>query len=247
MTRLDQYLVTAGHARSRAQAQALIKARKVSRNGVIAKKPSDSVATDDALDIAYDENDKWVSRAAQKLDFALEETGWDATDRIALDIGASTGGFCQVLLERGARKVFAIDVGQNQLDARLANDPRLLLREKLNAKDINKHSFDDTDWPNFDIITIDVSFISLTKALPAALNMARPATKLIALIKPQFEVGKAAIGKNGIVKDEAAQNETREVIYQFLNAEAWSVEYKATSPIEGGDGNVEFLVGAIKQ
>jgi len=236
--RLDQAIVAAGLAESRARAQALIEADVVLVDGVAAKKASQKVKADTKLAITENPN-PWVSRAALKLDFALKEFGLSPNNAIALDIGASTGGFTEVLLANGAAKVYALDVGHGQLHQRLRNDARVVNIEGVNARDIPEALLPEVDW-----IVTDVSFISLEKALPAALELARKGAVLVALIKPQFEVGPALVGKGGIVRDMAAQQNTRVRIEAFLENLGWQVTDRGESPIKGGDGNIEFLVGA---
>ena len=238
MSRLDQAIVAAGLAESRARAQALIEAGVVMVNGVAAKKASQKV--NDDTDIVVTENpNPWVSRAALKLDHALKEFGLSPNKAICLDVGASTGGFTEVLLANGAAKVYALDVGRGQLHDRLRNDPRVVNIEGMNAREIPDGLIPVVDW-----IVTDVSFISLEKALPIPLSLARQGTVLVALIKPQFEVGRTHIGKGGIVRDQAAKSQARARIEAFLQAEGWQVINRGESPIKGGDGNEEFLVAA---
>ena len=236
--RLDQAIVAAGLAESRARAQALIEAGVVLIDGVAAKKASQKVEVDAKLTVTENPN-PWVSRAALKLDFALKEFGLSPNNAIALDIGASTGGFTEVLLANGAAKVYALDVGHGQLHQRLRNDPRVVNIEGVNARDIPEGLVPEVDW-----IVTDVSFISLEKALPAALERGRKGTILVALIKPQFEVGRALVGKGGIVRDAQAQQEVRMRVESFLENLGWLITDRGESPIKGGDGNIEFLVGA---
>ncbi len=238
MSRLDQAIVTAGLAESRARAQALIGAGVVMVNGVAAKKSSQKV-NDDA-DIVVTENpNPWVSRAALKLDHALKEFGLSPKAAICLDVGASTGGFTEVLLANGAERVYALDVGHGQLHPRLRDDPKVVNIEGINAREIPDGLVPAVDW-----IVTDVSFISLEKALPVPLSLARKGAILVALVKPQFEVGRAHIGKGGIVRDQEAKSKARARIEAFLQAEGWQITYRGESPITGGDGNVEYLVAA---
>jgi 23S rRNA (cytidine1920-2'-O)/16S rRNA (cytidine1409-2'-O)-methyltransferase len=182
----------------------------------------------------------YVSRGALKLIAGLDHFGYDATDRIALDLGASTGGFTEVLIERGARHVVAIDVGHDQLDPRLAANPCVTAREKVNARDI---SAADVPEP-IGALVADLSFISLKLALPAALTLAAPAAWGVFLVKPQFEVGRAALGKGGIVRDARAAREAADSIAEWLAAQpGWRVDGLIESPIAGGSGNREFLLG----
>lgn len=237
--RLDQALVAAALADSRARAQALVKAGVVLVDGAPARKPSQTVPAGAVLTLTEDPC-PWVSRAALKLAHALDL--WGLTPRgEALDVGASTGGFTEVLLARGAAQVHALDVGHGQLHPRIAADPRVRNLEGVNARDIPDGLIPPVDW-----VVSDVSFISLEKALPAALSLARPGAVLVALIKPQFEAGKGNIGRGGIVKDAALHAEIRTRIAAFLTREGWRVTGEAESPITGGDGNQEFLIAAEK-
>ena len=238
MSRLDQAIVAAGLAESRARAQALIEAGVVLVNGVAAKKPSQKV--NDDTDIVITENpNPWVSRAALKLDHALKEFGLSPNKAICLDVGASTGGFTEVLLANGAAKVYALDVGRGQLHERLRDDPRVVNIEGTNAREIPDGLVPTVDW-----IVTDVSFISLEKALPIPLSVARTGAILVALVKPQFEVGRSHVGKGGIVRDQEAKSKARDRIEAFLQAEGWQITHRGESPIKGGDGNVEYLVAA---
>jgi len=237
--RLDQALVAAGLTNSRARAQSLVKAGVVRVAGRPAKKPSQQVGSE-ALSLTQNPN-PYVSRAALKLAHALTAFQLSPTGAVALDVGASTGGFTQVLLESGAAKVYALDVGHGQLHSKLARDPRVVNLEGVNAKSIPEGAV-----PAVGFIVTDVSFISLTKALPMALSLGKQGAIFIGLIKPQFEVGRAAIGKNGIVKDEAAKQQARADIRTFLESEGWTITHEGESPILGQHGNQEFLVAAIK-
>ena len=238
MSRLDQAIVALKLAESRARARALIEAGVVLVNGVAAKKPSQKVNDDSTIVVTTNPN-PWVSRAALKLDHALKEFGLSPNKSICLDVGASTGGFTEVLLANGASKVYALDVGRGQLHKRLRDDPRVVNIEGMNAREIPDGLVPTVDW-----IVTDVSFISLEKALPVPLSLARKGAILVALIKPQFEVGRAHIGKGGIVRDQAAQSGARDRIEVFLANEGWQVTHRCESPIKGGDGNVEYLVAA---
>lgn len=238
MSRLDQAIVAQKLAESRARAQALIKAGVVLVNGVAAKKPSQKVNDDSTIVVTTNPN-PWVSRAALKLDHALKEFGLSPNKSVCLDVGASTGGFTEVLLANGALRVYALDVGRGQLHKRLRDDPRVVNIEGMNAREIPDGLVPTVDW-----IVTDVSFISLEKALPVPLSLARKGAILVALIKPQFEVGRAHIGKGGIVRNQAAQSGARDRIEVFLANEGWQVTHRCESPIKGGDGNVEYLVAA---
>jgi 23S rRNA (cytidine1920-2'-O)/16S rRNA (cytidine1409-2'-O)-methyltransferase len=240
MTRLDQALVAAGLAESRTRARALIAAGVVRVDGVSALKPAIRVQEGAALSLAGDPL-PWVSRGGLKLAHALAVFGLDPAGAVALDLGASTGGFSEVLLRAGAAEVWAVDVGHGQLHPRLRADPRLRVLERLNARDLTAAHVPPPDW-----IVADLSFISLAKALPPALGLARPGAVLVALIKPQFEVGPAFVGKGGIVRDPAAIARARHGVREFLEVAGWTVVGEVPSPIPGGDGNAEFLIVARK-
>jgi 23S rRNA (cytidine1920-2'-O)/16S rRNA (cytidine1409-2'-O)-methyltransferase len=238
--RLDAALVERGLASTRARARDAILRGHVTVEGKLASRPAQTVA--DATEIVIDDPAAaYVSRAALKLIAGLDRFGFSATGKTALDIGASTGGFTQVLLERGARKVFAIDVGHGQLDPSLATDARVVSREGLNARDLKPADLGDAPGA----IVADVSFISLRLVLPPALKLAAPGAWGVFLVKPQFEVGPAGIGKGGIVRDTALAERTVADIATWLEADmGWRVAGVILSPIEGGDGNREFLLGA---
>lgn len=238
--RLDQALVAAGLAESRARAQALIAAGVVLVDGQAATKPAARVPAGARLALTGDPL-PYVSRGALKLRHALEAFGLDPAGAVALDLGASTGGFSQVLLEAGAAEVWAVDVGHGQLAPELRADPRLHAIEGLNARQLTAAHVPAPDW-----VVADLSFISLVKALPAALGLARPGAMLVALVKPQFEVGPARVGKGGIVRDPAARAKASATVREFLEGAGWRVLGEAASPIPGGDGNLESLVVARK-
>lgn len=239
-TRLDQALVARGLAESRARAQALIAAGVVRIDGAPATKPALKVGPGALLELSGDPL-PYVSRAALKLVHALDAFVLDPAGAVALDLGASTGGFSQVLLERGAAEVWAVDVGHGQLAPALLGEPRLHLIEGLNARDLGPEHV-----PPPDFVVSDLSFISIAKALPPALALARPGAALVALLKPQFEVGPAYVGKGGIVRDAAAVALAREAARGFLTASGWVLIGEAVSPILGGDGNTEYLMAARK-
>lgn len=227
---------------TRARAQRAISDGFVMVNGAIATKPALKVSTEDSITID-DRSAAWVSRAALKLEpFLTIEDG-----AIALDLGASTGGFTQLLLMRGACKVFAVDVGHDQLHPSLRDDPRIRHLEGVNVKDLDAGSYDDPDWPKFDVITADLSFISLQKALPAALDLSRAGATIYALIKPQFELDPSKIGKGGLVKHDADALGAVEAICAWIDQMGWRVETTQKAPITGGDGNQEYIMKAIKR
>lgn len=240
-SRLDQYLVDLNLAPSRARAQSLIKAGVVLVGDKPARKASQIVSLGDPITITGNPN-PWVSRAGLKLAHAINIWSLNPINAIALDVGASTGGFTEVLLANGAAEVYALDVGHDQLHHSLTGDPRVHNLEGINAKAISPGLI-----PPVDMIVSDVSFISLTKALPAPLSLAKPGARLVALVKPQFELSPAEIGKGGIVSDPAAHEAARNAVRSFLETSGWAVEAEADSPVLGGDGNKEFLITAIRK
>jgi 23S rRNA (cytidine1920-2'-O)/16S rRNA (cytidine1409-2'-O)-methyltransferase len=236
--RLDQALVARGLAPSRARAQALVAAGVVAVDGARAAKPAQSV--DLASEITVSEDPcPWVGRGALKLLHALDAFGLTPADAVALDLGASTGGFTEVLLARGAARVHAVDVGTAQLHPSLRADPRVSSHEGVNARDLRQLALPPLDW-----IVADVSFISLTLALPPALALARPGATLVALVKPQFEAGREAVGRGGLIRDPAALNAARARVRDFLTGAGWTVTHEGESPIAGGEGAKEFLLAA---
>jgi 23S rRNA (cytidine1920-2'-O)/16S rRNA (cytidine1409-2'-O)-methyltransferase len=238
--RLDALLVARGLAESRARAQALVLAGLVWSEGRRLDKPGLSLAPDAALELRGPDH-PWVSRGGVKLAHALDHFAIDVAGATALDIGASTGGFTDVLLERGARHVYAVDVGHGQLAWKLRQDQRVSVLERVNARHLTRREIAEPP----DLIVCDASFISLTVVLPAALALAAPAARLVALIKPQFEVGKGRVGKGGVVRDPALHREVCERIGAWLGAQpGWHVEGVTESPIRGPEGNVEFLIFA---
>ena len=241
--RLDQHLVAAGLADSRARAQALIAAGVVTVDGTVARRAAQPVREGVAVVVTGDPL-PWVSRAALKLVAALDVFGLDPSGCVAFDLGASTGGFVEVLLARGARQVLAIDVGHGQLHPKLAQDPRVVAVEGVNVRDLPDGLQPGLPAPQF--LTADLSFIGLAKALPPALAMAAPGAVLVALVKPQFEAGPAAVGRGGLVRDPAVHAAVRADVRRFLEGAGWAVLGEADSPILGGDGNREFLIAARK-
>ncbi|MFD2263741.1 TlyA family RNA methyltransferase [Lacibacterium aquatile] len=238
--RLDQYLVAEGLALSRERAKQMIVDGKVSVEGVVVKKPG--VEVEEGATVTLSEPDfPWVSRGALKLLGALESFGINPAGRVCVDIGASTGGFTEVLLAKGATRVYAVDVGHDQLASPLRDDPRVVNLEGVNARHLDGEVPEAPDW-----IVCDASFISTTLVLPPVMALAKPGAVLLSLIKPQFEVGRKNIGKGGIVRDLAQHQVAKDRVTDFLTAEGWSVEGLADSPIQGPDGNHEFLVYAVK-
>jgi len=239
--RADVFLVEQGYARTRSEARAAIEAGGVISNGVPVRKASQMLTPD--CRIAYERAHPFVSRGGLKLSAALDHYKLSPERLVCLDLGASTGGFSEVLLLRGAKRVFAVDVGHGQLDAKIAADERVTILERTNVRDLDHRVI--TQKPA--AIVADLSFISLKTALPAALDLAVRGAWLIALVKPQFEVGPARVGKGGIVRDEAVQRQALDETTAWLEAlPEWSVIGSIESPIAGGDGNREFLIAARK-
>lgn len=241
--RADQLLVQLGLASSRSRAQSLIKAGKVFAGTAPVSKPSEMFETTETLRLEGEDH-PWVSRGGLKLAHALAHFNLKVDGFVCLDVGASTGGFTDVLLSAGAARVYAVDVGSNQLAGKLRGDVRVISLEQLNAKDVTA-----THVPEpVDLIVCDASFISLTKVLPVPLSFAKSGARLVALIKPQFEVGKNRLGKDGVVKDEALHEEVCASITSWLNAQSgWQVEGLTPSPVLGPAGNREFLIVARRR
>jgi 23S rRNA (cytidine1920-2'-O)/16S rRNA (cytidine1409-2'-O)-methyltransferase len=233
--RLDKLLVTRGLAETRAKAQSLILAGQVFSGGQRLDKAGQSVPID--IELTIREPMPFVSRGGLKLTAALDHFSIEVAGKICLDIGASTGGFSDCMLQRGAARIVAIDVGRGQLDWKLRQDSRVELREGVNARYLSPDDFTD----RFDIVTADVSFISLTKILPVVPPLLSEHAVVITLIKPQFEVGREEVGKGGIVRDEAAQRRVVEEITSFAAGLGMRALGVIASPILGADGNREFL------
>jgi len=241
--RLDQLMVEQYGYQSRSRARDAVLRGCVKIGGSPIRKPGQLVVPTTQIAIEDDAGD-YVSRAALKLAAALDCHSIPVSGKTALDLGASTGGFCQVLLERGANTIFAVDVGSGQLHKSLADDPRLVNLENLNARYLKAGHLDGITP---DIVTSDLSFISLKLALPASLEIAANGAWGVFLVKPQFEVGREGIGSGGIVRDEALVKETIDDLMVWLNAQpGWRVIETLPSPIAGGDGNREFLMIARK-
>ena len=237
--RADQMLVERGLAESRAKAQALILAGLVFSGERKIEKAGQPLAAEAALEVRGKEH-PWVSRGGIKLAHALDHFNWTVEGAVALDVGSSTGGFTDVLLSRGAAKVFAVDVGTNQLAWKLRQDPRVLVHEQTNARYLTSEIVTQP----VDIIVCDASFISLAKVLDTALGFAKPGGRLIALVKPQFEAEREEIGKGGVVRDEAVHARVCEAAAEWVASRGWQVEGISRSPITGPEGNVEFLLAA---
>ncbi|WP_332678153.1 TlyA family RNA methyltransferase [Brevundimonas sp.] len=237
-TRLDQLLVARGLAESRSRAKAAIEAGGVTVDGAPARAASQTVS-DDAV-VAYADAHQWVGRGALKLDHALTLWPVAVAGRTVLDVGASTGGFTEVCLSRGAARVFAVDVGSGQMHARVAADPRVVNLEHTDARNLTPDLIPLAP----DLIVCDASFIGLAKVLPAALDLAAPGADLVTLVKPQFEASGPGGGKKGVVKDPAVRQAALAGVSEWLEAQGWAVQATAESPITGGDGNVEYLLWA---
>ncbi|WP_233356132.1 TlyA family RNA methyltransferase [Henriciella aquimarina] len=236
--RADRLLVALGHYASRAAAQEAIAGGHVRVNGACLSKPSARIASTDRIEAAAVH--PWVSRGGLKLAHALEIFGVDPAGRICLDIGASTGGFTDVLLQKGAQHVYAVDVGRGQLHEKVAADERVTALEATDARDLTREQI--ADAPS--LIVCDASFIALEKLLAVPLSLSAEQAELVCLFKPQFQVGRAHVGKGGIVKDTAAVACAEEAFCSWLAWQGWHVTGRDDSPITGGDGNAERLVHA---
>jgi 23S rRNA (cytidine1920-2'-O)/16S rRNA (cytidine1409-2'-O)-methyltransferase len=231
--RLDVLLVERGLAESREKAQAQVLAGAVSADGRPAEKSGQLVAHD--ADLAVELTDGFVSRGGLKLDHALERFGIDVAGCVCLDVGASAGGFTDCLLRRGARRVYAVDVGRGQLDWRLRNDPRVVVRERTNIRHL-------TELPEpIDVAVVDVSFISLRLVLPPIARLVRPNGPIVALVKPQFEAGRGQVGRGGVVRDPAIHHRVLMDQWAWSRAHGFAPRGLTASPIRGPAGNVEFL------
>ena len=239
--RADQLLVSRGLAESRSRAQALIMAGAVFSGERKLAKAGEMLAEDAPLEVRGKDH-PWVSRGGIKLDHGLAHFGFDVTGAVALDVGSSTGGFTDVLLSRGAAKVYAVDVGTNQLAWKLRRDPRVVVHEQTNARNLDRSTISEL----VDIVVCDASFIGLAKVLEAPLKLARSGAKLVALIKPQFEAGREEVGKGGVVRDAAVHERVCAQAKDWVEAQGWTVLGITPSPITGPEGNVEFLLGAEK-
>lgn len=240
--RLDQLLVERGLVETRARAQAVILAGLVFSGEKRLDKPGTALAEDVAIELRGQPH-PWVSRGGVKLDHALAHFALDPAGAVAVDVGASTGGFTDVLLSRGAAKVYAVDVGHGQLAWKLRTDPRVVVLERTNARRLTAAEIPEAP----DFVVCDASFIGLETVLPAALALARPGAVLVALIKPQFEVGPARVGKGGVVRDPALHEEVCARVSAWLPGQGWDVLGIEPSPILGPEGNREFLVAARKR
>ncbi len=240
--RIDQLLVERGLAESRARAQALVMAGLVFVGDRKVDKAGQAVATDAAIEVKGRDH-PWVSRGGVKLAHALEHFGWDVAGAVVLDVGASTGGFTDVALTKGAARVYAVDVGHGQLAWKLRQDPRVVVLEKTNARHLTGEQIPET----VDLIVCDASFISLKTVLATPLTFAAPGARLVALVKPQFEAGPGEVGKGGVVRDPAIHARVCEEAQAWLAAQpGWRVEGLTQSPITGPEGNIEFLLAGVR-
>lgn len=240
--RADQLLVARALAESRTRAQALIMAGAVFSGERKITKAGDMVAEDAALEVRGKDH-PWVSRGGVKLDHGLTHFGFDVTGDVALDVGSSTGGFTDVLLSRGAAKVYAVDVGTNQLAWKLRQDPRVVVHEQTNARTLDSSTIPEP----VDMVVCDASFISLAKVLEGPLKLARRGANLVALVKPQFEAGREEVGKGGVVRDPEVHDRVCSAASAWVDSQGWTVLGVERSPITGPEGNVEFLLGALKR
>ncbi len=239
--RADQLLVEQGHADSRTRAQALILAGLAYAGDQRIAKPGQQLAADTPL-LVKGRDHPWVSRGGVKLDHGLTALGWDVGGAVALDVGASTGGFTDVLLARGAARVYAVDSGTNQLAWKLRDDPRVVVHEQTSARILTAAHIPEP----IDLIVCDASFIGLAKVLAVPLGFAAPTARLVALIKPQFEAARHEIGKKGVVRDPAVHARVCAEVAAWLTDQGWRPAPVLTSPITGPEGNVEFLIGAMR-
>ena len=238
--RADQLLVDCGLAESRSRAQALILAGLVFAGDRRVEKAGQMLAADAGLAVRGRDH-PWVSRGGVKLAHGLDLAGWDVGGAVALDVGASTGGFTDVLLQRGAARVYAVDVGTNQLAWGLRQDPCVVVLEQTNARHLTRDHVPET----VDLVVCDASFISLAKVLEVPLGFAGPGARLMALIKPQFEAGRDEVGRGGVVRDPAIHARVCADVATWIEGRGWTVVNVVESPITGPSGNVEFLLSAI--
>ena len=238
--RADVFLVNKGLAASRAEAQAAIRAGHVSADGEQVRKAAQKLQSH--MNVSYQPPHPYVSRGGVKLAAALDHFGLSPAVRVCLDIGASTGGFTQVLLERGASRVYAVDVGHGQLHAKIKADRRVLSLEGVNARELTRARIPESPQA----VVADVSFISLKQALPAALTLASRDAWAVLLVKPQFELGRWGTPRSGIVRDDAARASVLAEVTEWVKVQGWTVIGSMDSPIAGGDGNKEYLLAAAR-
>ena len=237
--RADQLLVERGLAESRARAQALILAGLAYAGDRKIAKAGDQLPADTAITLKGRDH-PWVSRGGIKLAHALHQWGWDVADAVAIDVGASTGGFTDVLLSKGAARIYAVDSGTNQLAWKLRQDPRVIVLEQTNARYLTSEQVPEP----VDLVVCDASFIGLSKVLAAPLALAKDDARLVALIKPQFEAGPQEVGKGGVVRDPSVHQRVCQEVRDWLDSIGWNVLGLIESPITGPEGNIEFLIGA---
>ncbi|HWV61032.1 MAG TPA: TlyA family RNA methyltransferase [Sphingopyxis sp.] len=240
--RADQLLVDRGLAESRTRAQALILAGLAFVGDRKIDKAGQQIAADAELSVKGRDH-PWVSRGGIKLDHALQHLGWDVAGAIAIDVGSSTGGFTDVLLSRGAARVYAVDSGTNQLAWKLRQDARVVVHEQTSARILTADHIPE----RVDLIVCDASFIALSKVLPVPMGFAKPGARMIALIKPQFEAERHEVGKKGVVRDAAVHARVCAGVRDWLTDEDWDVVDTLESPITGPEGNVEFLIAAVNR
>lgn len=240
-TRADQMLVDRGLAESKTRAQALIMAGLVFAGTKKVDKPGQALADEVVLDVRGRDH-PWVSRGGIKLAHGLEHFGWDVAGAVAIDVGSSTGGFTDVLLTRGAARVYAVDSGTNQLAWKLRQDPRVIVHEQTSARILTAAHIPEP----IDVIVCDASFIGLAKVLERPMTFARAGARLMALIKPQFEAGRDEVGKGGVVRDPAVRTRVCDTVVAWLDEAGWTVAGVVESPITGPEGNVEYLVAASR-
>ena len=240
-TRADQMLVTRGLAESKTRAQALIMAGLVFAGTRKVDKPGQAFAEDVVLDVRSRDH-PWVSRGGIKLAHGLDHFGWNVADAVAIDVGSSTGGFTDVLLTRGAARVYAVDSGTNQLAWKLRQDPRVIVHEQTSARILTPAHIPEP----VDLIVCDASFIGLAKVLERPMDFAPAGARLMALIKPQFEAGRDEVGKGGVVRDPAIRARVCNDVVAWLDGAGWTVAGVVESPITGPEGNVEYLVAASR-
>lgn len=239
--RADQLLVDRGLAESRTRAQALIMAGLAFTGERKIEKAGQMLAEDAAVEVRGRDH-PWVSRGGIKLAHALEHFGWDVGGDVAIDVGSSTGGFTDVLLTNGAARVYAVDSGTNQLAWKLRQDPRVTVHEQTSARILTAAHIPEP----IDLVVCDASFIGLAKVLDVPLGFVRPGGRLAALIKPQFEAGREEVGKGGVVRDPAVHERVCTEVADWLEGKGWQVLGVTRSPITGPEGNVEFLIGAVR-
>ena len=239
--RADQMLVDRGLVESRARGQALILAGLVFSGTRKIEKAGQALPVDAPIELKGRDH-PWVSRGGVKLAHGLGHFGWDVRGAVAIDVGSSTGGFTDVLLTGGAAKVYAVDSGTNQLAWSLRQDPRVVVMERTNARHLTPEQIPEP----IDIVVCDASFIALSKVLGAAIRFVVPGGRLLALVKPQFEAGRDEVGKGGVVRDPAVHDRVCAAAAEWIAGRGWTVAGIATSPITGPEGNVEFLLAAVK-